>query len=187
MDTRRRAAVHRDGVLRRRDAEASGSRAGRSPCPEALDHALQIARGLDHAHHAGIVHRDIKPANVIVTRDGLVKIVDFGIAKLLDRTGPTRTGTTLGTVAYMAPEQVQGTRVDRRADLWALGVVLYEMLTGRRPFGGDREVAILHNILHETPPAARIVRRDIPIGVERLLDAGVDQGPRRPLSVGRTR
>ena len=153
------------------EGETLRDRIARGPLslPEALDVALQIARGLDHAHHAGIVHRDIKPANVIATRDGLVKIVDFGIAKILDRTGPTRTGLTLGTVTYMAPEQAHGYTVDQRADLWALGVVLYEMLTGRPPFGGDRDMAILHNILHETPPAARTLRADLPPAIDDLL------------------
>ena len=153
------------------EGETLRDRIARGPLSvaDALDVAVQIARGLDHAHHAGIVHRDIKPANVIATRDGLVKIVDFGIAKILDRTGPTRTGLTLGTVAYMAPEQAHGYAVDHRADLWALGVVLHEMLTGRAPFGGDRDMAILHNILHETPPAARTIRADLPPAIDDLL------------------
>ncbi|HYN07316.1 MAG TPA: protein kinase [Vicinamibacterales bacterium] len=153
------------------EGETLRDRIARGPLsvPEALDFALQIARGLDHAHHAGIVHRDIKPANVIVTRGDLIKIVDFGIAKILDRTGPTRTGLTLGTVVYMAPEQVHGYTVDHRADLWALGVVLYEMLTGRPPFGGDRDVAILHNILHETPPAVSTLRADLSPAIEGIL------------------
>ena len=153
------------------EGETLRDRIARGPLAvaEAIDFAQQIARGLDHAHQAGIVHRDIKPANVIVTRGGMVKIVDFGIAKILDRTGPTQTGTTLGTVAYMAPEQVHGYTVDHRADLWALGVVLYEMLTGRQPFGGDRDLAILHNILHETPPAARSLRPDLPPAIEPVL------------------
>ena len=153
------------------EGETLRDRIAREPLSvtEAIDCAVQIARGLDHAHRAGIVHRDIKPANVIVTRGGLVKIVDFGIAKILDRTGPTQTGTTLGTVVYMAPEQVHGYTVDHRADLWALGVVLYEMLTGRPPFGGDRDLAILHNILHETPPAARTIRADLPPAIDHVL------------------
>ncbi len=153
------------------EGETLRDRIARAPLgvSEAIDFAQQIARGLDHAHHAGIVHRDIKPANVIVTRGGVVKIVDFGIAKILDRTGPTQTGTTLGTVVYMAPEQVHGYTVDHRADLWALGVVLYEMLTGRAPFGGDRDMAILHNILHESPPAARTLRADLPPALDQAL------------------
>ena len=153
------------------EGETLRDRIARGPLTvsEAIDIAIQIARGLEHAHHAGIVHRDIKPANAIVTRDGLVKIVDFGIAKILDRTGPTQTGMTLGTVLYMAPEQVHGYTVDQRVDVWALGVVLYEMLTGRPPFAGDRDMAILHNILHETPPAARTVRPDLPPAVEPVL------------------
>ena len=100
---------------------------------EALDIAIQVAQGLVKAHQAGIVHRDIKPANVMLTKDGFVKIVDFGIAKLLGVTGPTKVGSTLGTVAYMSPEQVAGEDVDPRTDVWALGAVLYEMLTGQLP------------------------------------------------------
>jgi formylglycine-generating enzyme required for sulfatase activity len=153
------------------EGETLRERISRGPLTfnEAIDFALQIARGLEHAHQAGIVHRDIKPANVIVARGGMVKIVDFGIAKILDRTGPTETGTTLGTVAYMAPEQVHGYTVDHRADLWALGVVLHELLTGRQPFGGDRDVAILHNILNDTPPAARTLRPELPPAIEPIL------------------
>ena len=135
---------------------------GRLDVREAVDLGLQIARGLDHAHHARIIHRDIKPANVMVTAQGLVKIVDFGIAKLVDQTGSTRTGTTLGTVAYMAPEQITGGAMDHRGDIWALGVVLYEMLTGERPFKGDTELAVIHNILNATPVDAATLRPEIP-------------------------
>ena len=114
-------------------------RIGQGPLPidEALDIAIQVAQGLVKAHQAGIVHRDIKPANVMLTKDGFVKIVDFGIAKLLGVTGPTQVGSTLGTVAYMSPEQVAGEDVDPRTDVWALGAVLYEMLTGQLPFKGE--------------------------------------------------
>ena len=136
---------------------------------EALDLAIQTARGLDKAHHAGIVHRDIKPANLMITSDGLVKIVDFGIAKLTNRTGLTRTGTTMGTIAYMAPEQVMGAAVDRRTDLWAVGVVLYEMLTGSSPFSAETDVAILNKIVNHEPPPVRSVRPDAPADVERVV------------------
>jgi len=117
---------------------------------KALDVALQVALGLAHAHRLGIIHRDIKPENLLVTEDGLVKILDFGIAKREGR-DLTRTGRGPGTPEYMSPEQVRGDPVDARTDIWALGAVLYEMLTGEGPFAAFREVAVMHRILYTQP------------------------------------
>ncbi|NIR50577.1 MAG: protein kinase [Phycisphaerae bacterium] len=125
---------------------------GTLPIEEAIDIAIQIVQGLEKAHSKEIVHRDIKPANVLLTEDGQAKIVDFGLAKLVNRTMLTKEGTTLGTVAYMSPEQTQGTLVDHRTDIWALGVVLHEMLSGEHPFKGDYEQAVIYSIMNEEPP-----------------------------------
>jgi eukaryotic-like serine/threonine-protein kinase len=139
---------------------------------EAVDVAMHVARGLAKAHAAGIVHRDIKPANVMVTSDGAIKILDFGIAKLLGETGLTKTGLTPGTVAYMSPEQVNGQAVDQRTDLWALGVVLYQMVTGQLPFRGD---AAVHAILHDQPAKVRTLRRDVPVALEKTISRALEK------------
>jgi eukaryotic-like serine/threonine-protein kinase len=116
---------------------------------EAIDIIVQVATGLQKAHEKGIIHRDIKPANIFITNDGVVKILDFGLAKLSGQTMMTKLGETVGTIAYMSPEQTRGELVDNRTDIWSLGVVLYEMLTGQLPFKGDYDSAMIYSILNE--------------------------------------
>ena len=142
---------------------------GPLPVEDALDIVIQVAQGLEKSHESGIVHRDIKPANLIITKDGLVKIVDFGIAKLLGATGPTRTGTTLGTVSYMSPEQIAGEDADQQSDVWSLGAVLYEMLAGQQPFPGENQWAVMHAISNRTPKSLPSLRDEVSHHVERVV------------------
>ena len=135
---------------------------------EALVYAAQIAQGLAVAHERGIVHRDVKPGNVIVTAGGLLKLVDFGLAQSPD-VSLSAPGLTPGTVAYMAPEQLRGGRIDARADLWSLGVVLYEMLTGARPFGGERNEAVAFAVANEEPAPLTGLRPDLPAEVQSIV------------------
>ncbi len=164
--------------------ETLSQRLGRGPLEpvEAMRIALGIARGLAHAHAHGIVHRDIKPSNVMLTADGEVKILDFGLAKLREESrGLTREGVVVGTVTYMAPEQARAQPADARTDLWALGVTLYEMVTGKPPFQAGSDQALLFAILQDEPPTLEI--RGFTAGgeIERLLGELLAKDPaRRP-------
>jgi len=135
----------------------------------AMDLTRQVAEGLDRAHEKGIVHRDVKPANIIVSGDGVVRIVDFGLAKLAGESRVTRTGSTLGTAAYLSPEQARGTDVDHRSDIWSLGVVLYEMVTGQLPFKGEYEHAVVHSILNDDPSSASDIRPAISAELDAVI------------------
>jgi TolB-like protein/tRNA A-37 threonylcarbamoyl transferase component Bud32/Tfp pilus assembly protein PilF len=161
------------------DGESLRAKIERGPLglDDSLDIAAQIAQGLAKAHELKIIHRDIKPANVLITRDGLVKIVDFGLAKLSGRTKLTRTGTSPGTVSYMSPEQLKGGDIDHRTDIWALGVVLYEMLTGETPFRGDYEQAVSYSIVNEAPKPIRSLRPGVPLEIERLIEKTLSKDP----------
>lgn len=150
---------------------------GPLPIDEAASITFQVAEGLAKAHDAGIVHRDIKPANIIVTRDGIAKILDFGLAKVAGRTLLTKSGTTLGTAAYMSPEQARGDAIDNRSDLWSLGVTLYEMLAGTRPFASDYEQALVYSILNAEPAPLRRIRTEVTQSLENICRRALQKNP----------
>ena len=144
---------------------------------EALDITLQIGKALTRAHEQGIVHRDIKPANVMITTDGVAKIVDFGIAMSAGRKLLTKAGSTPGTLAYMSPERLRGMPVDNRGDIWGLGTILYEMLSGEQPFKGEFDPAVLYAILEVEPEPIGNLRSDAPEALGGILARALNKDP----------
>ena len=168
------------------EGETLRSRIGTSPLPlsTTLEYAVQIGRGLAAAHDRGIVHRDLKPENIFVTRDGQIKLLDFGLAtepvpESADESTrlETERGMLLGTVGYMSPEQAGGKPADARSDIFSLGCVLFEMLSGRRAFRGDSRIETLHAILKEHPPDVASVRPDVPTTLDRVVRRCLEKAP----------
>jgi TolB-like protein/predicted Ser/Thr protein kinase len=153
------------------------TRRGPLKTEEALDITIQVAAGLGEAHHKGIIHRDIKSANIMVTETGQAKVMDFGLAKLRGGSSITKSQTTLGTVAYMSPEQARGGELDQRTDIWSLGVVLYELLTGKLPFRGDHDQTVIYSILHDKPEALKKARPGTAPELESIVAKALAKKP----------
>ncbi len=144
---------------------------------EAINYAIQIGDALQEAHSKGIVHRDIKAENIMVNQKNQIKVMDFGLAKLKGSMKLTRTSSTVGTLAYMSPEQIQGGEVDSRSDLFSFGILLFEMLTGRTPFRGEHEAAVLYSIVNEPPESLLKLRPDCSPELERIIGRAIEKDP----------
>ncbi len=134
-----------------------------------LNLAIQITEGINAAHKKGIIHRDIKSSNIMLSDDGRIRVMDFGLAHIHGDTNITKKGSTPGTTAYMSPEQLRGEEVDFRSDIWSLGIVLFEMLTGQPPFQGNFDQAIIYSILHEKPKSLKKINPEIPDELEQIV------------------
>ncbi len=154
-----------EGVTLKQYLEAKGT----IPWREAVDYAAQICAGLDHAHKKGIIHKDIKPHNVIITREGTIKITDFGIAKVMSSSTITTGNTTMGSVHYFSPEQARGGYIDYKTDIYSLGVVLYEMVTGKLPFDGDTAIAVAMQHIEKEPVMPTVLNPEIPKSLENVI------------------
>ena len=159
---------HRRGTPRRRLPES-----------QTIDIAIQIIDALVAAHKKGIIHRDIKPANIFITAEGIVKLLDFGIAKLIGQSKDITVVESTGTIAYMSPEQLTGDKIDMRSDIWSFGVIFFEMLTGQRPFGGDYIQTISYSILKENPPDIHELCHDIIPELAALVQKTLEKSPRK--------
>ena len=160
-----------------RDLAAILKERGRISADDAVQVAIAVASALEAAHRRGIVHRDVKPGNILITDDGDVKVTDFGIARAVSEASMTVTGTTLGSVHYFSPEQARGDEVTGRSDVYALGIVLYEMLTGHRPFEGDSAAGVALKRLTENPPRPMVAGQPLPPGLEAILRRALEREP----------
>ncbi|MGW5260075.1 Stk1 family PASTA domain-containing Ser/Thr kinase [Microbispora sp. NPDC004025] len=155
-------------VLRRR---------GHLPAREALEMVIPVLAALGAAHQAGLIHRDVKPENVLLADDGRVKVVDFGLARAIEATNQTKTGMMIGTIGYMSPEQVTTGTADARSDVYAAGIMLFELLTGRQPYAGETPMSIAYRHVHETVPAPSSIVPDVPPVIDALVAAATDKDP----------
>jgi serine/threonine-protein kinase len=152
-------------------------RSGPLELEEALKITTQVAEGLQEAHRKGVVHRDIKSSNIMVTERGQAKIMDFGLARMTGGTLITKDGTTMGTIAYMSPEQARGDEVDHRTDIWSLGVVLYEIFSGQLPFKGEREQSVVYSLLNENPKPVTDLRSELPAALGQVVSKALEKKP----------